>query len=380
MTEGLDGLRQRLEEYRELGARFAKWRATYSITDTLPSEYCIWTNAHALARYAALCQEAGIVPIVEPEVLQDGTHSIERSGFVTSRVLAAVYTELFDQRVDVEGTLLKPNMVLSGYEASARAGVDEVAAATLHTLSKHVPAAVPGIVFLSGGQSDEDATAHLNAMNARGPHPWQLSFSYGRALQAPALKAWGGKDGERRGRPARVLPPREDELGRAHRRVRARDGAGGVCLRHGRCLAPAVSVSPTRRARAGAPERTRLASRRRPPRTRRLLRDRGAVLRGDLAHGIVERLVGPAADHQDRARPVAGADEDVAGAGRAVEEVPPRAAGAPAPRRSACTRPRARGRPHAAPSEWYMALGSPGQTTWTLTPKPVNGSPCGSRG
>src|SRR3954470_12151988 len=189
-TEGLDGLRERLEEYRGLGARFAKWRATYSISDTLPSDYCIWTNAHALARYAALCQEADIVPIVEPEVLQDGAHSIERAYHVTCRVLDALYTELFDQRVDVEGTLLKPNMVLSGYEASDRAGGEEVAEATLHTLTKHVPAAVPGIVFLSGGQSDEDATAHLNAMNARGPHPWQLSFSYGRALQAPALKAW----------------------------------------------------------------------------------------------------------------------------------------------------------------------------------------------
>ena len=151
VTEGLDGLRQRLEEYYGLGARFAKWRATYSITDTLPSEYCIWTNAHALARYAALCQEADIVPIVEPEVLQDGTHSIERSAFVTSRVLAAVYTELFDQRVDVEGTLLKPNMVLSGYEASGRAGIDEVAERTLEVLYRHVPAAVPGICFLSGG-------------------------------------------------------------------------------------------------------------------------------------------------------------------------------------------------------------------------------------
>jgi fructose-bisphosphate aldolase, class I len=194
VTEGLDGLRERLAEYRQLGARFAKWRGVYSISETHPSEYCIWTNAHALARYAALCQEAGIVPIVEPEVLQDGTHTIERSGFVTSRVLAAVYTELFDQRVDAEGTLLKPNMVMSGYESSDRAGVDEVAEATLHTLYKHVPAAVPGIVFLSGGQSDENATAHLNAMNARGPHPWQLSFSYGRALQAPALKAWGGKE------------------------------------------------------------------------------------------------------------------------------------------------------------------------------------------
>src|ERR1044071_4474148 len=194
VTEGLDGLRERLEEYRGLGARFAKWRATYSISDTLPSEYCIWTNAHALARYAALWQEAGIVPIVDPELLQDGTDSTERSDFVPSRVLAAVYTELFDQRVDVQGTLLKPTMVLSGYEASNRAGVDEVAEGTLHTLSKHVPAAVPGIVFLSGGQSDEDATAHLNAMNARGPHPWQLSFSYGRALQAPALKAWHGEE------------------------------------------------------------------------------------------------------------------------------------------------------------------------------------------
>ncbi len=193
VTEGLDGLRGRLEEYRELGARFAKWRAVYTISDTNPSEYAIWTNAHALARYAALCQEAGIVPIVEPEVLQDGTHTIERSALVTSRVLAAVYTELYDQRVDVEGTLLKPNMVLSGYDASDRAGAEEVAEHSLHCYYKHVPAALPGIVFLSGGQSDEDATAHLNAMNARGPHPWQLSFSYGRALQAPALKAWGGK-------------------------------------------------------------------------------------------------------------------------------------------------------------------------------------------
>jgi fructose-bisphosphate aldolase, class I len=193
ITEGLDGLRERLAEYHSLGARFAKWRATYTITDELPSQYCIWTNAHALARYAALCQEAGIVPIVEPEVLQDGTHTIERSEHVTSRVLNALYTELFDQRIDLEGTLLKPNMVLSGYEASSRAGVDEVADWTLKGFYKHVPAAVPGIVFLSGGQSDEDATAHLNAMNARGPHPWPLSFSYGRALQSPALKAWGGK-------------------------------------------------------------------------------------------------------------------------------------------------------------------------------------------
>jgi len=196
ITEGLDGLRERLTEYRELGARFAKWRATYSITDTLPSEYCMWTNAHALARYAALCQEAGIVPIVEPEVLMDGDHTIERSFHVTSRVLFAVFTELADQKVQLEGTLLKPNMVLSGYGASGRAGVDDVAEETIRGFKRHVPAAVPGVVFLSGGQSDEDATAHLNAMNTLGPHPWQLSFSYGRALQAPALKAWAGKDVE----------------------------------------------------------------------------------------------------------------------------------------------------------------------------------------
>jgi fructose-bisphosphate aldolase class I len=196
ITEGLDGLRERLKEYRELGARFAKWRGTYSISDTLPSEYCMWTNAHALARYAALCQEAGLVPIVEPEVLMDGDHTIERSFHVTSRVLFAVFTELADQKVQLEGTLLKPNMVLSGYDASERAGADEVAEETIRCFKRHVPAAVPGIVFLSGGQSDEDATANLNAMNKLGPHPWQLSFSYGRALQAPALKAWAGDNVE----------------------------------------------------------------------------------------------------------------------------------------------------------------------------------------
>jgi fructose-bisphosphate aldolase class I len=193
ITEGLDGLRERLQEYRGLGARFAKWRATYSIGPELPSEYCVWTNAHALARYAALCQEQGLVPIVEPEVLMDGEHTIDEAAKVTGRVLHAVYTELRDQRVDFAGTLLKPNMVLSGYDADARADADEVADRTLELFYRHVPAAVPGIVFLSGGQTDEDATVHLNAMNARGPHPWQLSFSYGRALQAPALKAWGGK-------------------------------------------------------------------------------------------------------------------------------------------------------------------------------------------
>ncbi|HEX4521479.1 MAG TPA: class I fructose-bisphosphate aldolase [Gaiellaceae bacterium] len=192
VTEGLDGLRDRFAEYRSLGARFSKWRATYSIGHGRPSEYCAWVNAHALARYAALAQEAGIVPIVEPEVLMDGDHTIEASAKATGRALQALYTELHDQRIDVRGTLLKPNMVLSGYDAASRAGSDEVAERTLEVLYRHVPAAVPGIVFLSGGQSDEDATAHLNAMALRGPHPWQLSFSYGRALQNAALETWAG--------------------------------------------------------------------------------------------------------------------------------------------------------------------------------------------
>ena len=192
VTEGLDGLRDRLAEYRGLGARFAKWRATYSISDTLPSQYCIDANAHALARYAALCQEGGIVPIVEPEVLMEGTHTIDRSYDVTAAVLDALYEELFAQRVQLEGTLLKPNMVLSGYDCRQQASVDEVAEKTIKCFRTGVPAAVPGIVFLSGGQTDEDATAHLDAINKRGPHPWEISFSYGRALQAPALKAWKG--------------------------------------------------------------------------------------------------------------------------------------------------------------------------------------------
>ncbi len=195
VTEGLDGLRDRLNEYRELGAHFTKWRAVISIGEGIPSEYCLWVNAHALARYAALSQEAGLVPIVEPEVLMDGDHTIERSFEVTSRTLHAVFTELRDQRVEPEGMLLKPNMVLSGYDSSEEAGHEEVAEWTVRCLRRHVPAAVPGIVFLSGGQSDEDATANLNSMNALGPHPWELSFSYGRALQAPALKAWRGEAG-----------------------------------------------------------------------------------------------------------------------------------------------------------------------------------------
>jgi fructose-bisphosphate aldolase class I len=193
ITEGLDGLRERFEEYRGLGARFAKWRATYSIAAHRPSDYCVWTNAHALARYAALAQEAGLVPIVEPEVLMDGTHSIDESARTSGRALEALFTELHDQRIDYRGLLLKPNMVLAGYEAPEPAAPDAVADATLDVLYRHVPAAVPGIVFLSGGQPDEDATVHLNAMTARGPHPWQLSFSYARALQSAAMDAWAGR-------------------------------------------------------------------------------------------------------------------------------------------------------------------------------------------
>jgi fructose-bisphosphate aldolase class I len=192
VTEGLDGLRGRLEEYRGLGARFAKWRAPIAIGDGLPTEYCIHVNAHALARYAVLCQEAGIVPIVEPEVLMDGDHTIERCYESTVRTLTELYYELHRQRVVLEGTLLKPNMVLSGKDCPAQAGVEEVAEKTLRALATAVPAAVPGIVFLSGGQTDELATAHLDAMNKIGGEPWELSFSYGRALQAPALKAWRG--------------------------------------------------------------------------------------------------------------------------------------------------------------------------------------------
>lgn len=193
ITEGLDGLRERFAEYYELGARFAKWRAVITIGDHMPSRTCIETNAHALARYAALAQEANIVPIVEPEVLMDGPHDIERCFAVTEATLNAVYDELFAQRVILEGTILKPNMVLSGTECATQAGVEQVAEETVRCLKRAVPSAVPGICFLSGGQSDEDATAHLSAMNAMFDAPWKLSFSYGRALQAAALKAWGGK-------------------------------------------------------------------------------------------------------------------------------------------------------------------------------------------
>lgn len=192
VTEGLDGLRERLAEYYELGARFAKWRAVITIGDGIPSDYCIQVNAQALARYAALCQEANIVPIVEPEVLMDADNTIEVCDDVTRRTLRALYEQLDLQRVVLEGTLLKPNMVISGKGCATQASVTQVAEATVAAFEATVPSNVPGIVFLSGGQSDEDATAHLDAMNKLGSHPWPLSFSYGRALQAAAQKAWSG--------------------------------------------------------------------------------------------------------------------------------------------------------------------------------------------
>ena len=218
ITEGLDGLRERLAEYRDLGARFAKWRAVITIGQGLPTPSCLDANAHALARYAALCQEAGLVPIVEPEVLMDGDHTIERCEAVTKTTLDAVFHELDRQRVVLEGMLLKPSMVLSGSQCPRQASVAEVAEATLRCFRRVVPAAVPGIVFLSGGQREEVATAHLNAMNAvAGRHPWQLSFSDGRALQAPVLEAW-------RGDPGRIVAGQQAFYHRARCNGAARSG------------------------------------------------------------------------------------------------------------------------------------------------------------
>ncbi|HWO43161.1 MAG TPA: class I fructose-bisphosphate aldolase [Candidatus Eisenbacteria bacterium] len=193
VTEGLDGLRARIKEYRELGAKFAKWRAVISIGDGIPTYACLDANAHALARYAALCQEGGLVPIVEPEVLLDGAHTVERCQEVTEKTLQVTFARLFEQRVHFEGMILKPSMVVSGKDNPRQAGVAEVAERTIRCLKRTVPAAVPGIAFLSGGQSAERATEHLNAMNAMGPHPWEISFSYARALQDPALKTWKGE-------------------------------------------------------------------------------------------------------------------------------------------------------------------------------------------
>ena len=194
ITEGLDGLRDRLVEYHKLGARFAKWRAVIDIADGIPTQFAIDANAHALARYAALCQENDLVPIVEPEVLMDGGHSIERCEEVTEAVLQSVFNQLAAHRIYLEGMVLKPNMIISGKKAANRAPPEVVAESTVRVLKRRVPAAVPGIAFLSGGQSSEEATLHLSLMNKLGPLPWALTFSYGRALQDAALKAWGGKN------------------------------------------------------------------------------------------------------------------------------------------------------------------------------------------
>jgi fructose-bisphosphate aldolase class I len=193
ITEGLDGLRERFIEYRKLGARFAKWRAVIDIGAGIPTYSCITANCHALARYAALAQENGIVPIVEPEVLMDGDHDIDRCAEVTEWVLKQLYSDLYIARVALEGTILKPNMVIAGKKCPKQAGVEEVARKTVKVLKACVPSVVPGIAFLSGGQSDEEATAHLNAMTANYELPWALTFSYGRALQAAPQKAWSGK-------------------------------------------------------------------------------------------------------------------------------------------------------------------------------------------
>lgn len=192
ITEGLDGLRDRLNEYYEIGARFTKWRAVLAVDAEKPTTYCIETNAHALGRYAALAQEAGLVPIVEPEVLMDGDHTIERCQAVTDQVLTTVFDQLARQRVELDGMVLKPNMVISGSDCPQQASSDEIADRTLETLRKCVPADVPGIAFLSGGQTGEEACRNLNAINSRGDQPWQLTYSFGRALQYPGLEIWNG--------------------------------------------------------------------------------------------------------------------------------------------------------------------------------------------
>jgi fructose-bisphosphate aldolase class I len=217
ITEGLDGLRERLAEYRGLGARFAKWRATILIGDGLPTDVAIRANGHAMARYAALCQEAEIVPIVEPEVLMDGDHDIDACEQATGSTLDALFAEMREQRLDLPGTLLKVNMAVPGKASPNQVSDAQVAEATIRCLRAHVPTEVPGIVFLSGGMSDEEATSRLDEMNRRGPHPWELSFSYGRALQQPSLKAWGGD-------PANVEAAQRALLHRARMNGLARSG------------------------------------------------------------------------------------------------------------------------------------------------------------
>ncbi|MFO1506623.1 MAG: class I fructose-bisphosphate aldolase [Lysobacterales bacterium] len=215
VTEGLDGLRERLAEYAKLGARFAKWRAVITIGEDTPSGTCIDANCHALARYAALCQEAGIVPIVEPEVLMDGDHDIEVCYEVTEATLRTLFGTLYEHNVSLEDTILKPSMVLPGKGCAEQADTDEVAEATIRCLKASVPASLPGIVFLSGGQSDEQATAHLNAMNRMGPHPWPLSFSYGRAMQQAALALWAKDMQSNFGQAQKIVAERARENGLA---------------------------------------------------------------------------------------------------------------------------------------------------------------------
>jgi len=225
VTEGLDGLRDRLRDYHELGARFAKWRAVVRIGSGLPTRGCLEANAHALARYAALCQEAGIVPIVEPEVLMDGEHTIDRSEEVTAAVLRTVFARLAEQRVLLEGIVLKPNMLLSGYDCPEQAGVEEVAERTLACFRRVVPATVPGIAFLSGGQSDERAAAHLSEMNTSADVPWELTFSYGRALVGAPLKVWSGAN-------AKVVEAQAAFLHRARCNAAARRGEYTESMEH----------------------------------------------------------------------------------------------------------------------------------------------------
>ena len=228
ITQGLDGLAQRLADYKRQGARFAKWRAVYNVSDTLPSRLAIEVNADALARYAAICQEEGVVPIVEPEVLMDGGHTLGRCAEVTEAVLHEVFDALHRHRVVLEHMLLKPSMVVAGKEQAQRAPAVEVAARTIRVLRRTVPAAVPGIFFLSGGQTPAEATAHLAAMNRLGPQPWALSFSYGRALQEPALQAWKGLAVNGRGAQDALLErARLNGAAREGRYDAAMEGAGG---------------------------------------------------------------------------------------------------------------------------------------------------------
>ena len=228
VTEGLDGLAERVAEYAKLGAEFAKWRAVIDVSDTIPSYNAINANAHALARYAAICQQGGIVPMVEPEVLMDGAHTIDRCMEATEWALKETFQQLYYAGVKLEGIILKPNMVISGKKCATQASREEVAEKTLKVLKRCVPAAVPGIAFLSGGQSSEDATAHLHYMNAAGPLPWKLTFSYGRALAGRCAEGLGRQAGERGRRPACLRPPRQDERPCRVRPLERAAGEGGL--------------------------------------------------------------------------------------------------------------------------------------------------------